>query len=440
MLIPGLISLVRPQFGIEGAGPTNYGVNAAATRMFLNLISFLPEPVQEKSKSGTQGLKYGTRYNLYKESAKFTAKCNFDYIDCGYGFTGVEGIPVETTVATGVYQHVWESSAYNEDNFQSYTVEFPDGVRTQKVNGFMFDSYKIGTESAKKLTLDFTGYSKAITDNATPSTGQNDVQAIGLTGVPTGGSFILLIDNQPVTIAYNAISSAVQTSIRALAGIWTLATVSGSAGAWVVTNVTGVAVETFSVNYAGLTGGITPTATVTHTTVGGMKTNPSYEVMPTDISIGWATSLAGLDNAPTIPINQFKTSIEVGARHELIWRQNPADVGAAYVKEKKADEQKATETFMIGYTSEVATLIANTRLQGGLYFRVMFTGLQIGATGYNRSIAFDFFCSPMWKTANGAGEGDIRVVEFDLENLFDTSGIFCRRITAINELVSYMAA
>jgi hypothetical protein len=191
--------------------------------------------------------------------------------------------------------------------------------------------------------------------------------------------------------------------------------------------------------FANVVAGMTPTLTIAQTTAGGMITEPVYEVMPTDIAISWATTLAGLDSAPTIPVDQYKTDLEVGERTAQVWRQGSGTT-AAYVKEKK--DQKHTETMMLAYDAQVAALIVASRAVGnaGLYFRVAFTGLEIASTGVNRQLIFDYYGKPMWKTGGASAEGDIRSCEFDIKNLFDLSGIFVRRITAINELVSYTAA
>ena len=445
-----LLSLVKPQFGIESGG---FGVNAAATRLLINIETFDPAPEQTKSATGTQGLKYLVRSNTVKETSKASVKGILDYIDVGYVLSGVEGLPTEGAYSpggepvTGVYQHVWESSAYNADTAQTYTVEFPGSVgdRVQKVNGLLFTGYKIGTERDKPLTFEASAIAKEIQDvdsegdQIVASTGQNDVQTLTLTDA-TAGTFIVVADNQQTApIAYAATAATFQTAFRALGGGHATALVSGGAGGpYAVTDENGIAVQEYSVLTAGLNEGAS--AAWVHTTVGGMKMNPSFEVMPGDISIGWAASMAGLDNAPTTPVNQYKTDLQVGDRWEFVWRQNPTDVGPGGISEKKAADQKHMQSMMLAYTSEVASFIAGSRLVGnGLYFRIRFTGPEIGVTGVNRSLAFDYFCSVEWKTANGEGQGNIRTCEFDLENLFDINGIFCRRVTAINELESYAA-
>jgi hypothetical protein len=86
------------------------------------------------------------------------------------------------------------------------------------------------------------------------------VQTITLVGTPTGGTVRLFSGGNQADVAYNASTGTVQTAIRAWGGIYSTATVTGSAGAWVVTftdiasNVTGGAAP-FSTDQALLTGG-----------------------------------------------------------------------------------------------------------------------------------------------------------------------------------------
>ena len=450
-----LLSLVKPQWCIESA----FGVNGAATRMLTFIETHDPTPEQVTSVTGTQGLKYPVRKNRITETSKHAIKGILDFYDCGYVFSSVEGLPVEGAYSpggipvTGVYQHVWESSAWNADTPQTYTVEFPGSVgdRVQKVNGLQFTGYKISSERDKPLTFEANAIAKEIQDidllttvPVVASTGQNDVQTLTLTDA-TGGTFIIVADNQQTTaLVYNATAATVQAALRALGGIWALCTVAGSAGGpYAITNVNGIAVQLLSLLIAELTPAPpTSSAAIVHTTVGGMKFNPSYEVLPGDISIAWAASMAGLDDSPTTPVNQYKTDLSVADRWEFIWRQNPTDVGPGSLAEKKVADQKHVQQMMLAYTSEIAAFIANSKaLSNGLYFRIKFTGPEIAATGVNMSLTFDYFCSQTWKTANAEGQGNIRSCDFDLDNLLDLNGggMFVRRITAINGLTTYAA-
>jgi hypothetical protein len=108
----------------------------------------------------------------------------------------------------------------------------------------------------------------------------NEVQTLTITGTPTGGDFTLTFDGQTTAaIAYNANSAAVQAALEALSNIG-VGDVTCGGGALPGTPVT----ITFSGAYAardvplitaddaGLTGGVSPTATVAETTKGNSAT------------------------------------------------------------------------------------------------------------------------------------------------------------------------
>lgn len=97
-------------------------------------------------------------------------------------------------------------------------------------------------------------------------------QTVTITGGPTGGTFTLTYKGQTTAgIAYNAASSAVQTALQALSTIGAgNATVSGSAGGpYTVTFAGTLATDTtaLTASGAGLTGGTSPSITVTQTQI-----------------------------------------------------------------------------------------------------------------------------------------------------------------------------
>jgi hypothetical protein len=132
-----------------------------------------------------------------------------------------------------------------------------------------------------------TGYLRRCTATFT-----NDVQTIATTGVPTGGTFTLPVVINGVTatatIPYNATAAQVQALLLALPNI-------GNSSQGPNVTVTGGPLPTGIVvtfrndlssqpitlivpNYSGLTGGTSPTATVTHTTTGvvGVMTQAAF--------------------------------------------------------------------------------------------------------------------------------------------------------------------
>lgn len=113
--------------------------------------------------------------------------------------------------------------------------------------------------------------------------GTNDVQTLTVTGSPTGGTFTITFGGQTTSaIAYNATAATVQTALQALSTIGSgNVTVTGSAGGpWTVTfgGQLGHALESLETTTQSLTGGTSPGVTVTHTTSG---VSPTYSVAVT---------------------------------------------------------------------------------------------------------------------------------------------------------------
>lgn len=109
-----------------------------------------------------------------------------------------------------------------------------------------------------------------------PALGSNEVQTITITGTPTGGTYTLTFSGQTTAaIAYNAAAADVQSALEALSNIG-VGDVTAAGGPHPGTPIT----VTFGGQYAGtdvtqmtatgsLTGGTSPTVTVSTTTPGG---------------------------------------------------------------------------------------------------------------------------------------------------------------------------
>lgn len=102
----------------------------------------------------------------------------------------------------------------------------------------------------------------------------NEVQTLTITGTPTGGTFTLTFNGQTTAgIAFNAAASAVQTALIALSNVAAgdVVCAGGPLPGSAVTITFGAAyggvdVPLITANSTGLTGGTTPTASVTTTT------------------------------------------------------------------------------------------------------------------------------------------------------------------------------
>ena len=106
--------------------------------------------------------------------------------------------------------------------------------------------------------------------------GANEVQSVSISGSPTGGTFTLTFEGQTTAgIAYNATAAAVQSALEALSNIavgdvsCTVGPLPGTAVTVTFTGDLGLSNRTeMTANSAGLTGGSSPTASVTTTTGG----------------------------------------------------------------------------------------------------------------------------------------------------------------------------
>lgn len=112
-----------------------------------------------------------------------------------------------------------------------------------------------------------------------------EVQTATITGTPTGGTYTLTFDGETTAaIAYNAAASAVQTALEALANINSGDVVcAGGPHPGTAVTVTfggqylGLNVPQMTAASGSLTGGTSPTVTVTTTTAGGSASSDGTE-------------------------------------------------------------------------------------------------------------------------------------------------------------------
>ncbi|MFC8008655.1 phage tail tube protein [Streptomyces cinereoruber] len=134
----------------------------------------------------------------------------------------------------------------------------------------------VDNESAKWMAKFVITDTPAL-DVAVPAAGADEIQTVTITGSPTGGTFTLTLSGQTTSnIVYNATASAVQSALEALSNV-NPGDVVCAGGALPGTPVTvtfggqydGTDVPEMTASGAGLTGGSSPTVTVTTSTPGG---------------------------------------------------------------------------------------------------------------------------------------------------------------------------
>jgi len=444
-----LNSLVRPQFGIESA----YGTPGAVTRILTSVENngFNVSPVQDKEAMTTNGFAFATSEETIKESSKGTVKAVLDYRDFGYFLASQYGLPsVETALSSsaGVTAtlHRFEDKPFDPIAPQSYNFEYAKestGV-AYSVTGLVFLGTKIDTARDKNTTLSVNVLAKVIASAITPSAGVNDVQTVTLTGA-TGGVWGLLLANASplLNLAYNITPANLQTAIRALGGDWSGATVTGSAGvSYVITNVLGKFVPTLVPVYTDLiTGaatltGTTPTATVVHTTPGGLAIHAFKRVLAGQIGVSFATNLSDLVNAPTILSDEFETGIDIADRFSEVWRQNTTDVGHGAIVQRPPSELKDVISLTMAYNAAVAPWIDASKNDTRLYVRVKWVGGNIGLTGQKYTITYDATGFATWSDIKDS-QGNIQSVMFSFNIMHDVANGFRSRWEMINDIANY---
>jgi hypothetical protein len=164
---------------------------------------------------------------------------------------------------------------------------------------------------------------------ATPSpsgAGTSEVQSVTITGVPTGGTFVLTFGDVATTdLPYNATAAAVQAALQALPGI----------GAGNVT-VTGSAGGPYTVTFAGaLAGQNVAQLSATGDFIGG--TVPNVTVATTTPGVAGALLTVNDDTTGAIDLRAFVFDVIAGGVHDRFYcgkaevtaRKNPTYTTAA---------------------------------------------------------------------------------------------------------------
>lgn len=453
--------LIAPQHGIE----STYGVKVACTRLINSVEAgeYSAKPEQTRKKSGTQGYKFSTHDTLIREESKFTLKARLDYqntfwfLASGQGTYSVTAYAPLGTPISGVYQHVCQPSLTTEDTFQSYTVElvFDDGT-TKVVTGVVYAGLNIDSAAGKDGSISATGFGKAIQDvqpNSSPwtkSSGQNDVQVATINGGPTSLNLQFGYKGQWTTVlawTSSYAASALQTAIQLLStvGSGNLLVTGSMGGPYTFTGagaLAGIALEDIEVIYNTPVGGTSPTATMAHTTVGGMKTVLGEEVAAGEIAVTFASSLSGLDAAPTTIVEEYTTAIKFPERVMQYYRQNASDLGgAANIKEKKPGDNELSAELCMAWDATVAAqflaLSKGASTANGVYMRVKWTSpLQIASSGVNSMLWVDLYGTVKWDDVK-ASDGEIVSVDVTVEGKIDLAHNFAYRIVGVNGVTAY---
>lgn len=313
---------------------TTPGTTPASGFKQLRSLELAPGAKVEIEKFRPAGQKFNTVTALNKEWAEAKLRGMPTYDELLYALASVLEVPTTTTPAGGVIarQHVFDPSQATADTLPAFSIEQGDStIRRHRT------AYNIGQAltlkfSRSKNELDGTWVSRRIEDGITfgaLATAVSDVQTLTIAGTPTGGTCTLAFDGETTEpIAFNATAAAVQTALQALGSIGSgNVTCSGGALPAAITITFGGALAgrglpLLVASSTGLTGGSSPTATVTRTTQGlAAGEVPLIPIMPGEVNVYLADSHAGLASAPAL-ITPLSAEWSISDRQGVGWFLN----------------------------------------------------------------------------------------------------------------------
>lgn len=300
----------------------------------LRTVAVTPAIKTEFKKHRSEGNKRADTITLSKEWTECTLDGIATYTEIGYLLSSLVSVPVSAAQGSGVYQHLFSSATSAADALQSYTMQFGSTVGCEQssysmVQGLTFkmtrdDVHMTGTTYGQKL-LD------SVNDGVNLTAGANDVQAVAITGGPTGGTFALGFKGAwTAPIAFGSAASAVQTALALLPTV-------GSSGLTVATASSGYTVTfggplgsfaqpLLQANASGLTGGTTPNITVTKSTQGGLTELWKIPILPGDVRVYLAGDYSSLGSSSSKLLRAFSSDWSLGDRTKPFWVQD-ADAG-----------------------------------------------------------------------------------------------------------------
>lgn len=188
------------------------------------------------------------------------------------GFDAQTGLNLgDTAFALEVWSRIAGGAcAANGYRQWGYTV-FPF-LKGGRLGAFSFENAAVQFQIQGAQTRDGNGWG-AGPFNVTRGAGVKEVQTVTITGTPTGGTYTLTFGGQTTAaIPYNATATAVASALNALSAITAVGGVTATGGPHpgtpVVLTFGNMADVTQMTATSSLTGGTTPTVTVTTTTPG----------------------------------------------------------------------------------------------------------------------------------------------------------------------------
>lgn len=406
----------------------------------LRSLEIAPGAKVEVEKFRPHGQKFNTVTALNKEWAEAKLRGMPTYDELLYVLAAVLENPTTTTPVGGVIarQHVFDPSQTAADALPTFSLEQGDAsVRRHRT------AYNIGQALTLKFArskneLDGTWLSRRIEDGisfGTLATAVNEVQRVTITGVPTAGTFTLTFDGATTApIAYNAASAAVQSALEALSTIGTgNVTCAGGAlpGSFVTVTFTGAlagrTVSLITADGSALTGGSSPTVTVTKQTQGlAAGEVPLIPVMPGEINIYLADSYAGLAGASALN-RPLSTEWGISDRQGVGWFLNRANASWGSAHETVPG---TSAKLKLVADAEGMALLTTMRTNATKFMRIEAVGPTIeGAITYRAQIDTALRVTDVSEFSD---EDGLFAIEWTFEWIFNATWGNTAQVTLIN--------
>lgn len=252
-----------------------YGVTPGSpTFVRLNGFGVTVSPTVETDPFAPPGALIPALTLVNDDFAEGSMEGRVDFNGLAFVLAGLFGEPTITSLGGGAYQWDWSWNGRKPLKPVSYTMHYGFAESVDVVAGWIFNTLEISGGRADGFDVSGDGFGKAPTVGTLMGGMTNEVQTLTITGTPTGGNYKLTFQGEQTgNIAWNATAGAVKTALEALDSI-APGDVDTAGGAHPGTPITvtfkgsysGVNVSQMTADSTGLTGGTSPTVTVTTTT------------------------------------------------------------------------------------------------------------------------------------------------------------------------------